>query len=375
MTSAASISARLELDSSDYDRDLKSVEQQTGTASAKIAGDFKNISPAVGGAASAVSMAKTTFTEFNSALMIANSGLQAVGTVYEEIINPAMEYAAQVRELSRLSGATADETSRIIQASDDMTISYDTLKMAAKGLADEGISLTIDSLSKLSDEYLALAPGAERADFLVTKFGRSGLEMGKLLDQGAISIRGMTSAVDENMIMTQKAVDQARALEVATDNLSDKAFGLKLTLAEALTPALTVLITSFDEAMTGMKDTGSQLRVLYDVAAQVELVFRMLSSAASGIKIPDWLGGLFNQQSSWGYQSPSTAKVETSIRGANMASGGSFVVPSGFPNDTFPVNVTSGEKVTVDKAGTSGAPFDYDRMALSFRDALLQVQK
>jgi hypothetical protein len=100
----------------------------------------------------------------------------------------------------------------------------------------------------------------------------------------------------------------------------------------------------------------------------------MLSSAASGIQIPDWLSGLFNQQSSWGYQG-SQSTTQTSIRGANMASGGSFVVPSGFPNDTFPVNVTSGEKVTVDKAGSSSAPFDYDRMALSFRDALLQVQK
>lgn len=61
--------------------------------------------------------------------------------------------------------------------------------------------------------------------------------------------------------------------------------------------------------------------------------------------------------------------------GPNLSGGGSFVVPSGFPNDTFPVNVTSGEKVTVDKNGGQSAPFDYDRMALSFRDVLLQVQK
>jgi hypothetical protein len=95
-----------------------------------------------------------------------------------------------------------------------------------------------------------------------------------------------------------------------------------------------------------------------------------LADWINNTKLPDWLTG----GTSLTITGTATESA-TSIRGANMASGGSFIVPSGFPNDTFPVNVTSGEKVTVDKAGTSGAPFDYDRMALSFRDALLQVQK
>ena len=95
-----------------------------------------------------------------------------------------------------------------------------------------------------------------------------------------------------------------------------------------------------------------------------------LADWINNTKLPDWLTG----GTSLTITGTATESA-TSIRGANMEGGGSFVVPSGFPNDTFPVNVTSGEKVTVDKAGTSSAPFDYDRMALSFRDALLQVQK
>ena len=95
-----------------------------------------------------------------------------------------------------------------------------------------------------------------------------------------------------------------------------------------------------------------------------------LADWINNTKLPDWLtGGTSLTITGTGSES------STSIRGANMDSGGSFIVPSGFPNDTFPVNVTSGEKVTVDKNGGNSAPFDYDKMALSFRDVLLQVQK
>jgi hypothetical protein len=374
--SAASISARLELDKSDFDRDIKSVEDQTGAASAKMAGSFNNVNPAANGTAAAVGNVKMAYTEFNSALMIANAGLDAAVSIYEGIITPAMEYAAQVRELSRLSGASAEDTSRLIQMADDMTISYDALKLASKGLAKDGISLTSESLAKLSDEYLALAPGAARADFLVKQFGRSGLEMGKLLDQGSTSIRGMSAAIDENMILTEEAVRQARAMEVATDDLDDAMFGMKLTLANEFIPTLALTVSSFTEALKGMDDTTTGWWQFFDVAKQVEFIIRMVGDAISKIPaIPDFFGNLFNQQSSWGYQAPSTKKAQTSIRGANMASGGSFIVPSGFPNDTFPINATSGEKVTVDKNGGNSAPFDYDRMALSFRDVLLQVQQ
>jgi hypothetical protein len=39
------------------------------------------------------------------------------------------------------------------------------------------------------------------------------------------------------------------------------------------------------------------------------------------------------------------------VGSTSFATGGQFIVPPGFPNDTFPMNVSSGEKVTVTHAG------------------------
>jgi hypothetical protein len=111
---------------------------------------------------------------------------------------------------------------------------------------------------------------------------------------------------------------------------------------------------------------------IYSIAGAIGDVINKIHDlivAVSNLRLPDWLGG-----------EGQALKIDTggsngSRTGPGFASGGSFVVPSGFPNDTFPVNVTSGEKVTVDKNGGNSAPFDYDRMALSFRDVLLQVQR
>lgn len=41
--------------------------------------------------------------------------------------------------------------------------------------------------------------------------------------------------------------------------------------------------------------------------------------------------------------------------GDGFASGGSFIVPQGFPNDTYPMRVTSGERVTVTPRGAASA--------------------
>ena len=46
--------------------------------------------------------------------------------------------------------------------------------------------------------------------------------------------------------------------------------------------------------------------------------------------------------------------------GAGFAMGGSFIVPPGYPNDTFPIRVTSGERVTVSPRGSSGGSFVFN---------------
>ncbi len=207
-----------------------------------------------------LSSLRASFTEMNSAVELAGRYLNSVKRITDELIGTASSYAREVRDLARISGASAEETSRLIQISDDMVISYESLTTAARAAAKNGIEFTTESLARMSAEYLALNPGVERSRYLLDRFGRSGLEMGKLLEQGEDSIRSMSDAVSENLVLTEQQVQAARDLEIAQDNLSDTVEGLKVRLGNQLIPVLTDAGTATMTLLTWEEQLDAQYR-------------------------------------------------------------------------------------------------------------------
>lgn len=185
----------------------------------------------------------TTLINFNQGMDTAKRVLGFVKRAYDETAGAAVAYAAQVRDLNRVTGVGAEETSRLIQVADDLTISYEALEQAAKIAARNGIEFTTEKLAEMSAEYQALNPGQERAAYLLEKFGKNGLEMGKWMEVPTDKLIAMSDAIDQNMIMTEAAVAQAREFEIAQDNLADAVQGAKYAIGNELNPALSQLST------------------------------------------------------------------------------------------------------------------------------------
>lgn len=164
----------------------------------------------------------------------------------KESVEATVAYANEVRNLSQITGASAEETSRLIQVADDYKISTEQLTAAQRALAKDSITLTTSSLADLSDEYNKLAPGQERVTFLMDKFGRSGLKMAELLEQGGDSIRKMSDAVDDSLVLTDQAVKNAREYEMAMDSLEEQTKKLQYALGSKLLPALTGVVEEFN---------------------------------------------------------------------------------------------------------------------------------
>ena len=59
-------------------------------------------------------------------------------------------------------------------------------------------------------------------------------------------------------------------------------------------------------------------------------------------------------------QVPSAGGTTPTVGGPGFARGGSFIVPQGFPNDSFPMRVSSGERVTVTPRGQAGGQFVFN---------------
>ena len=192
--------------------------------------------------------AKMGLADMKAGLDLAGQAFNAVKGAVESVINPTVEYAGQIRELQRTIGSTAEESSKLIQAADDVGISAGTLQGALEAAIKRGVKPTIEGIGELADEYNAIKDPIARTKFLMDNFGRSGADLAPLMAQGAEGIRAAGEEAERlGLVMGQDGVDAARQYEIAMDDFNDSVLAVKLAIAENLLPAVTSLL-----------DTGSQ---------------------------------------------------------------------------------------------------------------------
>jgi hypothetical protein len=222
----------------------------------QVNSEFKNLA---GGANQVVE----GVTGLSLGSLSAAGAVVAVGNEIKKAAQETLEYSDTVRDMSQVSGAGAEETSRLIQAMDDMGVETQDLDSLVRGAAQKGIVLTTDSLSKMADEFNGLRSTEEKNDYALDHFGKTGLEVEKVLSQGGQKIRDYSAAVKDDMIMTQEQLKQARELEVALDDLSDTWKGLEYTLGKTVIPAGVEIVGIFNEIYEEMEDNrGGLLRLI-----------------------------------------------------------------------------------------------------------------
>ncbi len=181
--------------------------------------------------------------------------LQQIYAAYNQVIDATVAktaaYSEEVSNLARISGQSVPETSRVIQVMDDLGVSTTQLEMATKKLSAEGLSLNIATLADLSDEYNKLAPGADRAAFLTDKFGRSGLDMARAMEQGGEALRQKAQDHSGSLILTQQQADAYEAWRLSVDAAEDATAGIAAAIGNALTPAVTEFNNKWAEGLEG----------------------------------------------------------------------------------------------------------------------------
>lgn len=181
---------------------------------------------------------KLSWTDALSALTLAEKALDAGVEVWKQTGAESLKYADQVRSLSLISGQGAEDTSRFIQVLDDYKISAQDAETATRALTKNGHAPSLDTLAKLSDQYLKLTSDEEKNKFVIDNLGRAGLQWVEVLNKGSDAIRKQGAAVSDGLILNQKQLDDARRLEVQMDNLNDSVEALKITFGNKLVPVL-----------------------------------------------------------------------------------------------------------------------------------------
>jgi len=223
-----------------------------------MAADVSFTVEAIDKASSQLRTIGTAITGFNQGLQLVQSTMRAVGRVYDDIIGKTVDYAMEVDRLSRMLGTTAEESSKMIQAADDMAISVDTLTFALKSAIVKGYEPTMEGLGKIADQYNSLGTQMDKTRYLAEIFGsRAGPQLAKLLEQGSAGIAAMGEEAEAlGLVLSRADIQAAEDYRRAIDNLEDSFTGLKTTIGKQLVPVMADLAEVTNTTLLFYTDKG-----------------------------------------------------------------------------------------------------------------------
>jgi hypothetical protein len=218
-----------------------------------------------------------------------------VGAV-TDITKEYIEYGDEVKKLSTFTGMQSDETSRLIQLSDDAFVSFDTLRMSAKYMSDNGIAPNIENLAKLSDQFLAIKDPLAQSQFLVDNFSRAGMEMGNIMALSGDKIREMGASIDQSLIITPEKLASIQAGKVALDNFNDSLMGMRFEAAGTLldifqklpTPIKNVTLAIGSIVNSGMLASLSQLVIIFGSLGKLGPAIQGAATALKAFAVGEW---------------------------------------------------------------------------------------
>ncbi len=191
---------------------------------------------------------KASYTELNNTLETAQKIWRLFNKVMDATIGQTMALAKEVRDAARAMGTSYQESSRLIALSGDLEISTGTLTTAFKALSVKELPATIDSLKKLSAQYITLPTQVDKNKFAMDNFAKSGLEMEKILELGPAKIDAMAASHEKyGIILDEKAIVATENFRLALDDAQDEIKGVTTTLTIGLLPSLTNALNKFNE--------------------------------------------------------------------------------------------------------------------------------
>ncbi len=250
------------------------------------------------------------FTQANAGLLsvatIAAGAVLGIGVAINKTIEGVVRYGDEVQKLKTITGQSAEQTSNTIQLADDARISYEKLAVALQFASKKGVDTSINGLAKLSEQYKALAPGIERTKFLTDTFGKSGVEMGKILEMDATAIRNFKA--NAGQILTESDLRSIKSYNVALDNLKDNFEAFGNSVGKAAIPFKTDLLNGINVFIrateTSIEKQGLWKTGLFDIIKGTDEAAKeisdeqaaMLSAGDAASDLGDDLDGLSSKQ-------------------------------------------------------------------------------
>lgn len=276
------------------------------------------------------------WTDLMSAANAAGAVLSTGKQIIDEVIGSTVDYAEEVRSLSRLIGASAEESSKLIQAADDTKISYETLSAAMETAIRKGVEPSTAGMGRLADQYNAIQDPIARSKFLMDNFGRAGADLGPLMELGAQGMRELGEEAEKlGLVLSDADVKAARELEIQLDNLQDKIDAVKLKVGTETLPIINDFIGVMLESSDAVEEHGlawtRYVPVLGTVVTAVSGIIALFTKEKEAIEGTTEAQNGLNEARSRGADALSKLQERAAANTANAYTTGSWNAGVGTP--------------------------------------------
>jgi hypothetical protein len=222
-------------------------------------------------------------TGFTIAQLSASGAIIAGANAIKNAVIDWATYVEEIRKFSSVTGMAAEESSRLIQVADDMRISSTSMATAMRMMAQNGVSPSIEAIAALSDQFLAAEDAAARAKLAQKVFGEQWAALAPLLEMGGAAIIAQTAAVESNLVVTEKAIEQTNEYMLAMDAWEDTVTGVKNEIGLGLMPALTGLLQTIMEGDKRIEESGAAWMQHIPILQQVIAVWAILQGVIESV--------------------------------------------------------------------------------------------
>ncbi len=199
-----------------------------------------------------------SFTELQSAIGLGKEALDLIQGAYNQTVGAAAAYADQVGQLSRITGMSTESSSRLLDVTDKMGVEFGQLETALRFMSKNGVEPSIQGIAQLSDQYRALSDPIDRNNFLIKEFGRSGLDMAMLMNQGSAAIERMAGETNKYLLLSQQQYDASVQNKIATKEFNEAIEAQKIALGNELMPTLTKVLNYETDWMNALEQAREE---------------------------------------------------------------------------------------------------------------------
>ena len=208
-----------------------------------------------------------TGISLTTAGLIAAAGV-AIGKAVDytkEAVKETVTYNEQISELSRITGSSLEDTSRLIQVAQDMGIEYKDLATGLGNATKNGVDTSIESLLSLGEEYKKLETPMDRAKWLTENFGAAGRDLEPIFAASTESIIADMEEVSDALVWDDEKAQAVKDYESALGDLKQSFTELKITVGMEVLPVITEFIDILNgKGKISLGSTREEVRMLQE---------------------------------------------------------------------------------------------------------------